>query len=288
MRHWLATIIACLVFAIPSIAAVVSSATVPATRADGYKVTASDWNDTVIGVYSYINNNIVRTLNTLTTKGDMYVHDGGGVERLAIGNDNAVLTCDSTTGSGLAWKMFAAASTVTTKGDLQVYNGSAVVRLPVGTNDQVLIADSAQSAGIKWGTVPAGIPQGSICAWSPAAAGTSTIPTGWLLADGTSGTPNLIGMFVIGTRPSGSTSTANASGYGVYSADGLGGGATTHSHTATLSGTTSSGGTSGGLGTAGGYSLAAPSHTHTVSAGGTTSSASTEPSDWALVYIVKQ
>lgn len=41
---------------------------------------------------------------TLTTKGDLFVHNGTKIVRVGIGINNQVLTADSTTASGVAWK----------------------------------------------------------------------------------------------------------------------------------------------------------------------------------------
>lgn len=270
------------------IAAVVTTATVPPTRTDGTTITATIWNNDVQGIYSYINNNIVAALNTLTTKGDIYVYDGSALQRLGVGTNNYVLTADSAQATGLKWAALANTTGLTTKGDLLVYS-TTPTRLPVGSNNQVLIADSTTATGLKWDAVPAGIPTGSIIAWSPTGAGTNTVPSGWTLCDGTAGAPNLIGKFVIGTRPPGSSAAANSKGYGAYTADGNGGGVTTHSHTASISGTTSGPSPNSSITTlsSGSGGAPTPTHTHTFSASASTTTASTEPADYALVYIMK-
>jgi hypothetical protein len=289
-RGLLVNLLAFLVLALPSFAAVVTSATVPATRNTGDTITATIWNNDALGLYTYINNNIVPVLNALTTKGDLYVYNGSSLVRQGVGSNNQVLTADSAQANGIKWAALANTTELTTKGDILSYSSTAG-RLPVGTNGQVLIADSTQTFGIKWGTPATNIPKGTIVAWSPAGAGTSTIPSGWGLCDGGtySGvvTPNLIGKFIIGTRPSGSTSTAASGGYGVSSVDFAGAGTTTHTHTAALGGTTGSPNSTTEVQSGTGATIASSSHTHNINASGTSSAASTEPSDYALVYIEK-
>lgn len=77
------------------------------------------------------------------------------VARLAVGADNAVLTADSSTATGLKWATPADQTPLTTKGDLFTFT-TTDARLGVGTNGHVLTADSAESAGIKWAAVPSG------------------------------------------------------------------------------------------------------------------------------------
>lgn len=270
-------------------AAVVSTVAVPTTRVAGTTITATIWNSDVLGIYTYINNNIVSALNVLTNKGDLYVYSGSALSRLGIGTDGQVLTVNSGAPLGLNWAAFADAAALTTKGDILGFS-TAPVRVPVGTNGQVLVADSTQAPGIKWGTPTTTTPKGAILAWSPTFAGTSTIPSGWLLCDGTSSTPNLIGKFIVGTRPSGSTATPATGGFGAQTPDANGAGVATHSHTVTASGTTGS--PSGTLG----IDRTAPTtlevsgygHLHTYSYSGSTTVTSAEPSDYALVYIIKQ
>jgi len=76
------------------------------------------------------------------------------------------------------------ASPLTTKGDIYTYD-TGDQRLGVGTDGQVLTADSAEATGLKWADPTGGgggssAPIGSIMAY-----GSSTPPTGWLIADGT-------------------------------------------------------------------------------------------------------
>ncbi len=289
MRKKLLSALFLWLLAVPVFAAVVSTVAVPSTRTTGTTITASIWNSDVLGIYTYINNNIVPALNTVTTKGDMYVYNGASLGRLAVGTNNQILTADSGNPLGVAWAAFANAAALTTKGDILGYS-TAATRIPVGTNGQVLVADSTQAAGIKWGTPTTSVPSGTVVAWSPAFSGTSTIPTGWLLCDGTSSTPNLIGKFIVGTRPTGSTAAAASGGYGVQTPDANGAGTTTHTHT--ISASISSGYPSATtqidrtLPTD--IEVSGYSHIHTLSYSGASAAASTEPSDYALVYIIKQ
>ena len=280
-----------LIFALPCMAAVISAAVPPATRADGYTVTASTWNSDVGGIYSYINNNIVPALNKLTARGDLYIYDGSNLQALAIGADGTALTANSAAANGANWAVLANTTQLTTKGDLLTYGASAV-RLGVGSDGKLLTVRSSATEGIAWETSSSSIPTGSIIAWSPFAAGTSTVPSGWLLCDGSSSTPNLIGKFIIGTRTATSTSAAAAGGYGIYTVDANAGGAVNHTHSLpAASGSTSNGASSTATAASspGAFTASTFSHVHTFTAPSGTSGATTsEPSDYALVYIMKQ
>lgn len=94
---------------------------------------------------------------------------------------------------------------------------------------KVLMSD-ASGVG-SWQAVAPGIPTGLISMWSGAIA---SIPSGWALCDGTSGTPDLTSRFIMSV-PDSSTNP------------GVTGGSSTHNH--------------------GAGSYASPSHTHTGSSG---------------------
>jgi hypothetical protein len=81
------------------------------------------------------------------------------------------------------------------KGDLIVgiADNSAAV-LSVGSTNAVLTVDSSTATGTKW-TTNGTIPVGGIILWSGSIA---SIPTGWVLCNGSSGTPNLTDKFIIG------------------------------------------------------------------------------------------
>lgn len=119
-------------------------------RSDGNKITASIWNAEIGGIYSYINNTLVQALNTLTTKGDIFVFDGTNLQRLPVGPTNGhTLTIDSAELLGIKWAA-PGGLPLTTKGDILVHNGTTLIRVPVGPDGQVIQADSGEPAGIKW------------------------------------------------------------------------------------------------------------------------------------------
>ncbi len=282
--------LALLAFAMPAMANIVANVAVPPTRSTGTTITAAIWNNDVNGIYTYLNNTVIPALNKLTTKGDLYVTDGVSLNRLAVGTDGQALSANSAQTNGLQWVNFANAVALTTKGDILGYAGAAA-RIPVGANGTVLTADSTNANGVSYQAPASAAPKGSIVAWSPAGAGTSTIPSGWLLCDGTSSTPNLIGRFIVGTRPAASSATASVGGYGAQAVDNNGAGAATHVHV--MSGSVSTGAPSSTVGgtqvyPAGLYTVAAAGHYHTITYSGNSTSATTEPADYALVYIMKQ
>lgn len=289
-RAILINLVVALLFAIPCLGSVVSSVVVPSTRAPNFTVTNTIWNSDVGGIYSYINNNIVPVLNKLTARGDMYVYDGSSLQKFPVGTDGQVATADSAQPLGVKYASLANTTQLTTKGDILTY-GVAAQRLGVGTNGQVLTANSGATAGIEWATSTSAIPTGVIIAWSPAAAATNTIPSGWLLCDGSSGTPNLIGRFIIGTKPTGSASAAAVGGYGALAVDANGTGSINHTHTLpAAAGTTSNGASSTQAANTGAtFTASTINHTHQYSLGASTTGAtSSEPADYALVYIMKQ
>jgi len=66
---------------------------------------------------------------TLTTKGDLFVHNGTKVIRVGVGVNNQVLTADSTTASGVAWKPEGG----TDGSNYQLFSGTAVPTSPTFT-----------------------------------------------------------------------------------------------------------------------------------------------------------
>ena len=92
--------------------------------------------------------------------------------------------------------------------------------------EAVQTADAAQvtadAALVVASQVPGGVPTGVICLWSGLV---TEIPSGWAICNGSNGTPDLRGKFVMGSN------TSNL-------LPGQTGGANTHTHTATAANTT--------------------------------------------------
>jgi len=99
------------------------------------------------------------------------------------------------------------------------------------------------------------LPRGMIVMWNSTYA---TIPTGWQLCDGSNGTPNLQGQFVIGASASGAY-TVGANG-GTTSVTLTTGNLPSHTHLATLSGATDQNGSHN-------HTVIDPGHAHTYNGG---------------------
>lgn len=90
----------------------------------------------------------------LTTKGDVWGYDTAD-NRIPVGTNDQVLTADSTTALGVAWKTPASGSgglDLTTKGDLHTYDTDDAA-LSVGADDEILVADSGETTGLDWKTM---------------------------------------------------------------------------------------------------------------------------------------
>lgn len=264
----------------------------------GDVLTVDEWNTYLVGAYSYLNDNVVALLNKLTTKGDLYVYNGISVERLAAGANGRALTADSDQANGLAYSASPLLTgDMTTKGDTAMFTGTTFDRVPVGLNGQALsVNETADPSYIDFPT-DTSYPGGAVIAWSPSAAGTTTIPTGWKLCNGSNGTPNLIGLFVLGGRPSGDNSTPGGAGFGAQLVDAIGAGTKTHTHAIAGLGAglpTSTGGSGGAL-SGMGTTVAAPDHVHTLKGVNLTTDVNKiigndfngHPSWYVLVYIMK-
>jgi hypothetical protein len=109
-----------------------------------------------------------------------------------------------------------ASGTLTSSGTLAV-TGGLTLDGSAGTSGQVIV--SAGSGTPTWGS---GFPSGGIIIWSGSSA---SIPSGWLLCDGTNSTPDLRNRFVVGAT---STYAVGATG---GSADAI---VVSHTHTTTV------------------------------------------------------
>ena len=144
------------------------------------------------------------------------------------------------------WQSGQFAEPMTITGELDI-KGGMKLNSSAGTSGQFLMS-KGDGVTPQWGsaTIPDAFSTGMIILWSGT---TATIPTGWALCNGGSGTPNLVDRFIVGagsTYPVGSTGgTANATlvahthtissssanaGNHAHSLSGSTGGAGTHSH----------------------------------------------------------
>jgi len=194
--------------------------------------------------------------------------------------------------AGTSGDPFTCSGTLTSSGTIDITGGFKLDGA-TGTSGQVLV--SSGSATPTWGN---SFVAGMIMLWSGSSA---TIPTGWLLCNGSSGTPDLRNRFVVGA---GSTYAVAATG---GSADAI---AVAHTHTFSGSGTTSTVGDhqhwAGSVGSGSTYGAwyssgnsqthltqPAGSHNHTVTVSGTTDSTGSSgtnanlPPYYALAYIMK-
>jgi hypothetical protein len=189
--------------------------------------------------------------------------------------------------SGTSGDPFTCSGTLTSSGTIDITGGFKLDG-SAGTSGQVLL--SAGTGTPTWGNA---FVAGMIMLWSGSSA---TIPSGWLLCDGSSSTPDLRNRFVVGA-----TST--------YAVDATGGSAdaivVSHTHTATVTdaghnhtvtvnnqgnqnGSVSGGGTMPT--TAGGTPTTSTATTGITVANSTTGSSGTNanlPPYYALCYIMK-
>lgn len=96
---------------------------------------------------------LVAVPDTLTTKGDLFGHDGTGHVRLGVGGDGALLLGASGQASGLTWGAHPsgkAPDVTASKGDLLARSAAALSRISVGSDGQVLAADAASPVGLAW------------------------------------------------------------------------------------------------------------------------------------------
>jgi hypothetical protein len=136
--------------------------------------------------------------------------------------------------TGSSGDPFTVAGTLVSSGQVDI-TGAFRLDGTAGASGQVLIS-AGGSTTPTWGSA---IPSGGIIIWSGSSA---SIPSGWLLCDGSSSTPDLRNRFVVGA---GSTYAVNATG---GSADAI---VVSHTHTATVTD---------------------PGHSHSVPSGGPVSS----------------
>jgi hypothetical protein len=256
------------------------------TQTDGTIIFASIWNSSIGALYTYITTVLLPQLNTLANKGDMYVYNGSAIVAQAVGSNGQVLTANSATGSGVQWTTVAGTSPLTTKADILTVNGGgAAVRLPIGANGQTLTADSTATFGVAWENTTATFPPGMIVPFYVTYGG--SIPAGWHVCDGTNGTPNLIGMYIVGGQPSGGSAAPNAAGFGATT-DGTQYGITQQQFPFGFSINTSGPTNVTTVASGAVAGVATNIHFHTVGFAGNTAPATIQPAAVGITYIMKQ
>lgn len=221
-------------------------------------------------------NDAKRTFIVKNSSGQSVVlTQGSGGNVTVLNGDSAIVYCD---GGGAGAAVVDVSATFITSNNLTVANNlsdlasastartnlglGTAATLNVGTsaNNIVQLNGSAQLPAVDGSLLTGieGVPSGIIAIWSGAV---SAIPSGWVICDGTNGTPNLTGQFVV---------HADADAAGTYNVGDTGGSNTVTlaeanlpGHTHSVSGTTASDGAhthnvSGNTGNSG-------NHTHTLS-----------------------
>ena len=147
---------------------------------------------------------------------------GGAINATPVGNISAstgAFTTLAASGTLTASSALNASGTLTSSGTLAV-TGGLTLDGAAGTSGQVMVSAGSGNTP-TWGNA---FVAGMIMLWSGSSA---TIPSGWLLCDGSSSTPDLRNRFVVGAT---STYAVGATG---GSADAI---VVSHTHTATFSG----------------------------------------------------
>jgi hypothetical protein len=151
------------------------------TRLDDLTTLATHVNKALLETYTQTNADLTDAVNKkhaaslASHTGTTAIANGGTGATTAQGAINGILSTSE-------------------QGDIIYYNGTNWVHLPHGTSGQYL-KTGGHGANPSWDTVTT-FSTGMIILWSGAA---SAKPDGWYICDGTNGTPDLRGRFVIGS-----------------------------------------------------------------------------------------
>lgn len=234
---------------------------IPTTYQTNGSVTASNLNSNFNALSQKINGGLDND-NADTTNGYRFFETKSTLPTVGTQGRTIFLTTDNTLNldTGSAYVKSVVVSGTPAQGDVIYYNGSAWTKLAAGTSGQVLQTNGV-SANPSWATV---IPSGIIMLWSGTIA---TIPTGWVLCNGSNSTPDLRNLFVVGANAdSGGAAKSTITGAAAQT----GGATTSVSNAGNNSNTTVQSGS--------GTSVAGTSHTHT---------STIIPPFYALAYIMK-
>jgi hypothetical protein len=256
------------------------------TQINGTLIYSSTWNSVIGGLWTWISYSLLPQLNVVQNLGDMYVaqvNANGNVNlaQFPVGTSGTVLQADSTQSLGMAWEDGFGIGLVN-QGDIPAYS-TTLTREPVGANGTVLTVDTTQPTDVNWlPPVSFLAPSGAIVWYN----GTS-VPGGWLICDGTNGTPNLLGMFACGGQYNGGSSAANPAGFGQTIQGNLYG-QNSHTHNVTVAGNTGPESYDNPVVNANpNVALAGPGHIHAFSVTATTTAATGQPSCIGLMPIMK-
>lgn len=214
--------------------------------------------------YTYVSNTIIDPTQNNANENALYAYLQAGVDTYAAGSISGAAI------SGSASIPYVSLSLSNSIVNADISSTAAIAGSKLGTLNTI-----SPSAGL---IPPANIfNAGMIMMWSGTIA---TIPSGWLLCDGSNSTPDLRDKFIVGAnQDSGGVAKTNYTGSLTQS-----GGSVHHTHT--YSGTTSTPSGSPIITSGSTQGVATPNHTHTYS--GTTDNENVVPVVYyALAFIIK-